>query len=401
MDKNITLPKMPRGQGSFFIHNERNKIGYRKNFTLPNGRKIKKTVYGDTIDECLLKMKNVEKDIDNNVNITKQLLYEAMVNWAEIAKKPTLKIQSYERLMQIINNQIKQSSLGNMSYQKITSDDIQEFINSVNDDGYSYSVIKKCYYALKAFFDYTCLRDNVPNPMLLVVMPKKINVYKEDKEIVWFEKDDIDKFISECQRLNKYSNAYKYKHGLMYAANIYLGLRIGELLALQWKDINFEKNTIAVTKTMIYKENPKHKKGDKSEPRFIATLQKSNKTNQNRYVPMNSKAKELILKYRETFDTIKQNDYVMSTKNNTIVDVRAANYTIKTIQKNAHTFVQNASSHTLRHTCASLYFRKGVRIEIIAKILGHTPEVCRRVYIGLVEEQLQEAASLLVPVIEI
>ena len=37
--------------------------------------------------------------------------------------------------------------------------------------------------------------------------------------------------------------------------------------------------------------------------------------------------------------------------------------------------------HMLRHTCASLLFAKKLQVEIIASILGHSPEVCRKTYI--------------------
>ena len=43
--------------------------------------------------------------------------------------------------------------------------------------------------------------------------------------------------------------------------------------------------------------------------------------------------------------------------------------------------------HMLRHTCASLLFSKKLQVEIIASILGHSPEVCRRTYIHFCQEQ--------------
>ena len=400
MKKQKSLPKLPRGEGSFFYH-KNDTIGYRKNFSLQSGHKIKKTVYGKTISDCLQKMKEVEKDIENNTIISREILVNALYRWLEIVKKPEIKIQSYERMKQTINSQLKYSDIGNKPYQKITSEDIQLFINDLNEKEYAYSTIKKSYYILKAFYDYVSIRDNQRNPMQLVVMPKRINIIKEDKKVVWFEKDDIEKFITECKRKNKYNDNYKYKHGLMYAANIYLGLRIGELLALQWKDVDLINNTIYVHKTMVMRENSKYNPEKKDCPRYIYTLQNSNKTNQNRFVPVNSKAKELISSFKEVCTNTKDDDYIMITKNNTIVDIRSANSVVKTIQKNAKTQIQGASTHTLRHTCASLYFRKGVPIEIIAKILGHTPEVCRKVYIGLAEEQLKEAASQIVSMIEV
>ena len=48
-----------------------------------------------------------------------------------------------------------------------------------------------------------------------------------------------------------------------------------------------------------------------------------------------------------------------------------------------------------------LYFRKNVQIEIIAKILGHSVEVCRKTYVHFVEEQLKNAASEIEVMVEL
>ncbi len=68
---------------------------------------------------------------------------------------------------------------------------------------------------------------------------------------------------------------------------------------------------------------------------------------------------------------------------------------IKEIEYSAGTKVRAHGTHVIRHTCASLYFRKGVRIELIASLLGHSVEVCRSTYIHFVEEQKKTAAELL------
>ena len=49
--------------------------------------------------------------------------------------------------------------------------------------------------------------------------------------------------------------------------------------------------------------------------------------------------------------------------------------------------------HELRHTCASLLFRKGVPVEIIASILGNSREVCERIYVHFIEEQRKAAVA--------
>ena len=381
------LPKLPRGEGSFFEH--RDKIGYRKTFTLPSGEKIKKTVYADTVNDCMTKMKIQERQIEENVIISKELLSNALYKWIYTYKKPVLKIQSYERLERTIKNQIENSYLGKMKYQSITNDNIQDYLNDLNEEGFSLSIIEKCYFILNGFYTYASIKDNFQNPMLLVTKPKKQNINKNEKEVTWLEHDDIIKFINECTKKAKSSGNYKHYNGLLYAANIFLGLRIGEYLALQWKDIDFENKTIRVNKTCIFYKNPNYNPNDKNSNKYIADIQTSTKTSYARIVPINSQAEQLLLEYKRISYHTKNNDYVLTTKNGNHIDVSSINTALRRIQKNANITDKNISSHVLRHTCASLLFKNNIKVEIIAKILGHSPEVCRKIYIGLAQEDIQ------------
>lgn len=386
--KQIKLPKMPYGEGSMSIRSD-GTIMYRKRIGTP---KKEKTVYGLTPKECIQKMKDEEALLKKKIiDQDKSTLSDAMLFWLDTVKKSTLKSQSYSRLLSTIKNQIEKSNIGYIRYKNITTDEIQQLINQLNEDNYSHSTIKKTYDALNAFYRYASAKEKFDNPMLLVVMPTESNIKTETKEVIWFEQDDIDKFIEEACTTWKNGNQ-KYLYGYILAANIYLGLRGGELLSLQWQDIDFNNNTIYVSKTLI------ESRDQNGVTSFM--VQKSTKRNKNRYVPINSKAKDLLLKYKNNARYTEPDDYVISTRNRKTNTLKNINDMIKNISVNGSLAITNASSHTLRHTCASLYFRKNVQIEIIAKILGHSVDVCRKTYIHLVEEQLKYAASQ-IDVIEI
>lgn len=390
------LPKLPYGEGTFFYHV--NSIGYRKRIKCSNGSYKNKTVYGKTTKECMKKMREYEKEcnkhqFDNNHKI----LYDAMLEWFVYIKQPTLKSQSATRLESTIRNQIGNADIGHFQYRQISSNEIQSLINQLNACNYSYSTIKKTYDALNDFYRYVTVKDRFDNPMTLVVMPTISNVKSETKTTEFFEKDDINKFIEECSA--KYNTgSYKYRYGYALAANIYLGMRMGEYLALQWKDIDFEKNTIYISKTLIEEVNPEY---DKNSPdlmteqgihkvRFV--IQQSTKKSKNRYIPINTKAKELLLKHKDISEYIEENDYVISTRNGKTSTIKNMSDCIKKIEKAAETKVQSSGTHILRHTCASLYFRAGVPVETICQILGNTREVCEKTYVHFIEEQLQNAA---------
>ena len=194
-------------------------------------------------------MKILERQLDDEIILSKDILYDAMLKWLEIVKKNRLKPQSYSRYSYIIENQIKDSSIGHSRYQQISSQELQIFINSLNEENYSYSTIQKCFNLLRAFYKYQSAINGTKDPMIIVVLPIKYNIKKEEKKIDWFDEDDIKKFIVEATRINTKTKNYVYRNGFIIASNIFLGLRIGELLALQWKDIDFKNSEIRIEKS--------------------------------------------------------------------------------------------------------------------------------------------------------
>lgn len=404
MAKQKSLPKLPHGEGSFSYRNDR--ILMRKRIKLADGSIVSKSVYGDTPKECMSKMKELEKELEKDIQSTDRIvLVDAMNKWLAQVKKNTIKPQSYQRLESTLRNQIEPSKIGHMRYQLISAEQIQGVIQELNDKRYSYSIIKKTYDLLNDFFRYVSAKDQIRNPMLLVTMPTRSNVQVETKTIEFFEQNDIDKFVEECKTTWK-TGTVKYRYGYILAANIYLGMRAGELLALQWKDIDFEKNTIYVCKTTVERNNPEY---DDSDPeamkmlgitKTINDIQSSTKVSKNRYVPMNSKAKELILAHMKVSKFTEPENYVISTKSGRPNTIKHLSEAIKQIEINAETEVRAYGTHVLRHTCASLYFRAGVPVTTIAQILGHSADVCQKTYIHFVEEQLQNAAAK-IDVIEI
>lgn len=393
--KTVKLPKLPYGEGSMSLRSDGN-IMYRKRVGNP---KKEITVYGKTPKECMQKMREEEKNIKHvETSEEKETLYEAMMKWLQNVKKTTLKPQSYKRLESVIKNQIEKSDIGNERYRLVTSEEIQSVINKLNDSNYSHSVIKKVYDCLNDFYRYVSTKNKIENPMSFVVMPTINHIKAETKIVEFFDQNDIDKFIEECGATYK-TGTYRYRYGYALAANIYLGMRAGELLALKWGDIDFEKNTIYVSKTIIEENNPEYdpnrkdimKQNGIKKVRY--TVQLSTKKSKNRYIPINSKAKQLLLKHKDISEFTEQDDFVISTRNRKNNTIKNISDTIKAIEIASDTRVQSYGTHILRHTCASLYFKAGVPIETICQILGNTREVCEKTYVHFVEEQLKEAAS--------
>lgn len=394
------IPKLPYGEGSIYIHNDQ-LLAYKKTITLKNGKQVRKVVFGKTPKICMDKMREAERELNaKNKETYKFTLIEGITEWLNTVHRYSVKQQTYERLLGTAKNQIESSSIGHTRYQDITSEEIQILLNGLNDKEYSYSVIKKTYDLLNAFYRYVSAKDNIKNPMLLVVPPKSVHTKAEPKQVEWLEENEISRFIDACgAKFNTGTRRFKYGYAL--AANIYLGLRGGELLSLQWKDIDLEGGNVFVSKTLV---EIKNKEYDDSKPELmkkmgikktVFVVQKNTKTYHNRAVPINDMAKLFILLHFDSTPYKREDDYFISTDNRKTSTLKNIQENIKSIEKFAGIY-KSCNTHILRHTYASLSFKRGVPIEYICKFMGNSREVCEKTYVHFAEEQMKNEANKIV-----
>lgn len=396
--KQKKLPELEYGEGTMF-YNKAGIIVYKKVIQLPNGSSFRKTIHGSSVMECLKRMDREENKLVKQCKTSKnrQTLNEEIQYWLREVKKNTLKKQSYQRLESIIRNHIIASSIGHRRISMITSSDIQIMLNGLNNGRYSYSTIKKIYDCLNDFYRYLSIRDQIYNPMNAVTCITRNNVIKKEKKPEFLNNDDIKRFKNEAAKKWKSSGRPRYRYGLMLIANLYLGLRIGELLALQWKDVYFEESVLIVNKTLVQEYNPDYddKNPDKMEKmnikkvRFV--IQESTKTGKNRKVPINKMAMKYMTAYYEQSEYVEPDDFIITTRNRRNTSPRNIQCELAAILKNANVSVQASNTHIMRHTCASLLYNNGVELHTIAKILGNSEEVLRKTYVHFEKDNLISA----------
>lgn len=143
------LPKLAHGEGTM-AYNYKGDIVYKKWIKLGDGSRYRKTVSAPTITECFLRMAEEEKKYQKKVaeHTQASILNDEMEYWLTKVKKNTLKKQSYERLESLIRVHIAPSFIGNQRLSKITTTDLQNYINQFNNGDYRYSSIKKYMIAL-------------------------------------------------------------------------------------------------------------------------------------------------------------------------------------------------------------------------------------------------------------
>lgn len=336
MAKKKKIPTLPRGMGAF------DELGsgllrYRKYVKDRNGNRKRLQVTGPTAEECFALMARKEKGL--NRDDSKEILKDALMNYLKTYTKSGVKEQSYDRVLktaEYISDPLR-SDLGYLRYQTISSDDIMAHLNRLNNDGKSYSEIKKHYYLLKAFFDYSSARHDFKNPIDLVKLPAKKNIKTPTKEIRFFDMEDRQRFQDRALKKNKNGEPL-YKYGPVIAANMYMGLRIGELIALNWDDIDFEKRRLRVTKTIVGSSRNK--------------LQEYTKTEKNRVIPINKKAYDLLQLQRNQLPPDSKFPAIMRTAGNKRPYEKQIWENIHQIKKWGRTKEQEGGTHILRLTCA-------------------------------------------------
>lgn len=349
----------------------------------PDGRRNKKSFYGKTKREVKLKLNAFLKKGDTEEQ-SKRLIYELIDEWLKDFKITNLKPTSYDRLECTIRNHIK-PELGNLPINKLEAIDIQKLLNKMNKEGLSYSSIKKVYNALSDFLKHSVnigLLKN--NPINAVVLPKKENT-KEIKETRYFSDDEISLLKKACTEKNA-NGSYKTDIGYSFVFMLNTGLRLGEMLALTYADIDTEKNTVSINKTVELtqkREGTEYKKGRE------IIIQRPKTKNSIREIPLNQTA-------RKAFDELK-NLFYNGDDNTPVINIKGKHLNPRSYTKRFYTVLKRAGIektglHTLRHTFASVLFAKKTPVKTISALLGHSStSVTENIYIHLLPNAKEEA----------
>lgn len=352
-------------------------VGQVEHGRYTNGRVKFKRFYSTSQEECIYKMKQFkESNQPVKDNDKEPMLFSKYLSYyMETVKKPKLKIASYERDCNTANNNII-PHIGGYELSELTTDIIQKsLINKLMSKGYSCSTINKAYVLTNECLKYACRQDLIPkNPCELVTKPTKSNLNYDSKDIRFFDDNEIERFKDTA--LRKYKNGKPaYLNGYPLIILIYTGLRIGEMLALKWKNVDLENKYIKVEANIAVVHDGQDR---------IVIMQKGTKTKDSRIVYMTSSAYKYFEEWKQIVNP-HPNDYVMITNGKR--DISAIYQSYIGICNKAQ-IDNHQGLHTLRHTFASLMIRKGVDIKLISEMLGHSSvSFTYNTYVHLIEEE--------------
>ena len=166
--------------------------------------------------------------------------------WLEEQAKPKLKERTYHRYFQLRDRVYKE--IGHIRVDQLNTFQIQSFINSLEKAGtnqahMSPKTIRHYHTFISDVMSFAIESGMISdNPCRNVVLPK---LCRKEKEI--YSLEELEEFLNLLNELD--GDEMKYKMFFMLA--VYGGMRKGEILGLEWKDIDFDYCTIDIMRSSL------------------------------------------------------------------------------------------------------------------------------------------------------
>ena len=319
---------------------------YQKQITVttPDGKKKQKAFYGKSVAEINKKLLAYRGEVENGR--TFQVVADEW--WAQ--HEDTLEHNSLHSYTAALND--SKLYFANTYIKNISTKDISAFINHLSKQGLAQKTIAGKLQIVRQVLNYAVLNDEIQyNPALSVRLSKNLPKTKRSNA----PKSDIDKI--------------KDSDNLFALAALYTGCRRGELLALTYEDIDFDKNEISITKSVFHDNNVPHVKQPKTEAG-------------NRTIPLLPALKKHLNSNRKGL--------LFELKGNLLTDKQARGLWNKACKE----LGLSITPHQLRHSYATRLYEMDVDVKSAQYLLGHADiSTTQNIYTHITEEKRKSIAN--------
>ena len=342
--------------------------------TKKSGRRIiAKSDYNDFINELVAFYDSIE-DNNNSINESLCTLSDILPKWLELKEVHTDSGSYIKRIYVDWNKYYKGKDIANIPVQNMTQIYLDKWVHQTIKD---YNLTRNQYYnmsiIIRQCLDYCCqLNILQSNPFRDVKINKKLfrKVRKpKSKTQVFLVKEQLLLF-NEAN--NSFLRCPKCTTPLMIMFNFFLGLRIGELTALKWSDI--EDNYLYVHRSEVEDVKLDLNTGDVISTSFkVVEYTKSDAGD--RYVYLNSEAKKILrIVKRVNFEYGRYDDgfIFLNMRNGRRTTTDAVSTYLQNLCIRAG--IANKSSHKIRKTYISSLFDHNINIDTIRRMAGHESE---------------------------
>ena len=304
-----------------------------------DGRKKYGSVYGSTYaearDKQLLYIRNPEvKRSTDNKTLT-ALAYE----WLAV-KENAVKQSTYQKYETIIKKHIEGHRIGSKPASTVTTTDISDFAKEkLNTEKLSAKTINNILNLIGMALSYGEETVGLKKPKIVRM---KVPVC-EMRVLTHSEQAVLEKNLFQSMDL--------YRFGVLFA--LYTGIRLGELCALTWEDIQSD-GKMRICKTM-----QRIKKGENT----VITITDPKTTSSNRIIPL----PEFLCTLAEQ---LRDNGFVLKNGKGGAVEPRVMQLKFEAIITECG--IKHTNFHALRHTFATRCIEMGFDVKSLSEILGHS-----------------------------
>lgn len=351
-----------------------------------NGKAVYHSVYAKTYSEVKAKLKAcIIKGKDSKIekNPIKMTFDDAFTKWLEY-KQHFIKQSSYNKYFNLYDNYIS-AVLKDTYLDNVSNSTLQEAVilimnlkNKRTMKKLSSGTIKGIVYIMKATVLYAQKQGHIKAFCLQIELPsskaKNIQILSRNEQNtlefhIRLKLDTISLAVLVC---------------------LYTGLRIGELCALRWEDIDLHNKYIVVNKT-VQRIQQYHVPYRTTKTVLTVTPPKTQKAF--RKIPISSVLYPVLKDYHEKRYRGNKH-YVLTNCNGDMIDPRSIQYQFKELIKKLK--ITSITFHGLRHTFATRCIELGMDIKTLSEILGHSNvSTTMSIYVHSTEQQKIEQMELL------
>lgn len=327
----------------------------------------RKELYGKNLSELKMRLnKAIYEDANKITEENKFTLSQWYKKWIDVHKYQVIRNNTKTYYNQIFTKHIE-PTLGKKKLQDITQLDIKSLLKDLDKKGYHYETKNKVRVMLLDMFDKAMIDDYVQkNPC------KGVKVLRDEKKDMRVLTREEQAEFFECSKGTFYDN--------LFVVAITTGLRQGELCALTWDDIDFEKKEISVTKTLLYQKLDGDSKKEfhinppktKSSKRTVPINRQCELALKKQYMQRNIIMSKKSAKPLEGFENL-----LFTTKFGTplcdqiIIDAIKRIVDEINLCKDELEKFESFSPHCFRHSFATRAFEAGIPTKTVQKYLGH------------------------------